>query len=131
MGYHISTDGAAPVEEEEAEEAPAFADLLAAADTGKGEKLFGKCKACHKLEEGGKGTGPSLYGVVGREVASVEGFGYSDALLGLGGAWGPEELNGYIENPKAYAPGNKMAFKGLSKPVDRANLIGFLQTVGN
>lgn len=130
MGYYIATGDDAPAEEEVVEEEPDFAELLAAADPAKGEKVFSKCKACHKLEEGANGTGPYLYGVVGRAVASVDGFGYSDVVTGLGGAWGTEELNAFIENPKGYAPGTKMSFKGISKATDRANLIAFLQTIG-
>ena len=65
-----------------------------------GERVFGKCKACHKLD-GTNGTGPHLNGVVGREIAAVDGFAYSDALAGMSGdQWTPENLNGFLENPK-------------------------------
>lgn len=130
-GYAI-----APVEEADvAEAAPevevTFEELYAAADADKGEKVFGKCKACHKVEEGANATGPTLYGVVNRPMASVDGFGYSDALLALqGGTWAPEEINAYITNPKEYAPGNKMTYAGLKKPEDRADLIAYLATIG-
>ena len=130
MGYYIATGDEAPVEEEEVEEGPSFEELLAAADVGKGEKVFSKCKACHKLEDGANGTGPHLYGIFDRAIASVDGFGYSDVVAGMGGTWGVDELNAFIENPKGYAPGTKMSFKGISKPADRANLIAFLQTIG-
>ncbi|SLN39716.1 Cytochrome c-552 [Pseudoruegeria aquimaris] len=113
----------------EAEEGPSFEELLAAADVGKGEKVFGKCKACHKLEDGANGTGPHLFGVVDRDIASVSGFGYSAALEGLEGAWTPEHLDGFLESPKNYAPGTKMSFAGLKKAEDRANLIAYLETV--
>lgn len=117
-------------EEEEVEEVP-FADILAAADIEKGKKTWSKCKACHKLEDGKNGTGPYLYGLVGRPIASIAGFGYSDALAGMGDkTWTTDELNAWLENPKAYAPGNKMSFKGLKKETDRANLIAYLQTIG-
>lgn len=115
----------------EAEEGPSFEELMASADAGKGEKGFSKCKACHKLEEGANGTGPTLYGVVGRAIASVAGFGYSDALTGLGGNWDPDRLNGFLESPKNYAPGTKMGFAGIKKAEDRANLIAYLATIGN
>ena len=78
--YTIETGEAAPAEA--AETGPAFADVLAAADVGAGEKVFGKCKACHKLD-GSNGTGPHLNGVVNRAKASVAGFGYSDALVAM------------------------------------------------
>lgn len=108
-----------------------FAELMIAADAAKGEKVFGKCKACHKLEEGANGTGPYLYGVVGRQIASVDGYNYDDALTSLsGGVWSPEELSHFLENPRGYAPGTKMTFSGLKKIDDRANLIAYLETFG-
>ncbi|MBT2130262.1 c-type cytochrome [Aliiroseovarius lamellibrachiae] len=128
-GYVLAVADGAHAEEEVVEAVP-FADLLAAADPAKGAKAWSKCKACHKLEEGANGTGPSLFGVVGRAVGAIDGFKYSDALTGLGGDWTPENLNHWLENPKAYAPGNKMTFKGLKKETDRANLIAYLQTIG-
>ena len=123
------------VDEEEAdsgdaEEVVAFADLLAAADIGKGEKVWGKCRSCHKLEDGVNGTGPHLYNIVGRQIAAVGGFGYSGALADMGGDWTTEELDAFLANPKEYAPGTKMSFAGLKKPEDRANLIAYLEGLG-
>ena len=88
--------------------------------------MFRKCQACHKLEDGANSTGPYLYGVVGRDIAAAAGFGYSDALNGMEGDWTPEALNGFLENPKSYAAGTSMAFAGLPKVEDRANLIAYL-----
>ncbi|MFA9231019.1 MAG: cytochrome c family protein [Microgenomates group bacterium] len=114
---------------ETAEEGPAFADVYAVADAAAGEKVFGKCKACHKVD-GSNGTGPHLNGVVNRNKGSVEGFGYSEAILALNTAvWSPENLNGFLENPKKYMPGTKMSFAGLGKPEDRANVIAYLATL--
>ncbi|NGM44845.1 cytochrome c family protein [Rhodobacter sp. SGA-6-6] len=102
------------------------AALLAAGDAAAGEKVFGKCKACHKMD-GTNGTGPHLDGVVNRAKASVEGFSYSEALKAMAAdAWTPENLFAFLESPKGYAPGTKMAFAGLPKPEDRANLIAYL-----
>lgn len=111
------------------EEAVDFTALLASADPAAGEKVFGKCKACHKLD-GTKGTGPHLNGVVDRAVASVPDFAYSDAMAAHGGAWDPETLQAFLTDPKGVVPGTKMAFAGLPKPEDRANLIAYLQTTG-
>ena len=108
-----------------------FAALVAAADLAAGEKLFRRCGACHKLEDGKNGAGPHLFGIVGRDIASVEGFAYSDALKGLEGEWTVEKLSGWIENPRAFAPGNRMGFPGLKDEADRANLIGYLQSAAN
>lgn len=104
-------------------------DMMAAADAEKGRKVFAKCKACHKVEEGVNGTGPSLYGIVGRAVATVDGFNYSGALTAAAEIWTPETLNGFLAAPKRYAPGTSMAFVGLRKPEDRANVISYLDGI--
>jgi cytochrome c len=127
-GYHIAVGGDDHAEEEEVEEV-SVADILAAGDAAKGAKVFAKCKACHKLEDGANGTGPYLTGIVGRDVGVATGFGYSDAILALEGAWTEEALYEFLANPKGYAPGNKMSFVGLKKETDRANLIAYLATV--
>jgi cytochrome c len=109
-----------------AEETVDLAAVLAAGDAAAGEKVFGKCKACHKLD-GTDGTGPHLNGVVNRPKASIAGFGYSDTLVGMAAeAWTPENLYAFLENPKGYAPGTKMSFAGLSKSEERANVIAYM-----
>lgn len=111
---------------------PSFAELFVAADAGKGERIFNKCKACHQIEEGANGAGPYLYGVVGRDVASADGFGYSGSLTAVVDVWTPQELSAFLENPAEYAPGTTMGFAGVSKMEDRANLIAYLdQTDGD
>jgi cytochrome c len=110
----------------DAEAAVDWAALVQGADTANGEKIFGKCKACHKLEEGKNGVGPTLWGVVGRDIASTADYSYSDALTGIDGNWGLEHLSNFIESPKSYAPGTKMSFSGLKKIEDRVNLIAYL-----
>ena len=128
QAYRIAVeDSGAGAEEEAVEEGPDFATLFAAADAGVGERAFGKCKSCHKLD-GTDGVGPHLNGVVGRAVASVEGFNYSDAMASHGGEWTPEELNAFVTNPKEHVPGTKMAFAGIRSGEERANLIAYLQT---
>ena len=126
-GYEIVVDEEPEVEANEP--AVDFAQLLIDADLGKGSKVFGKCKACHKVEDGAKGTGPHLYGIVDRTVSAVEGYGYSGALVAVADVWTVENLNGFLENPKSYAPGTKMGFAGLKKPQDRANVIAYLQSI--
>lgn len=124
QAYVIDTGEAAAAPAAAAAEVP-FADVYAAADAGAGEGLFRQCAACHKLD-GSDGTGPHLNGVVGRDIASIGGFAYSDALTGLEGSWTPEALAAFLENPKGYAPGTKMTYNGMRKVEDRANLIAYL-----
>ena len=110
-------------------EGPAFATVYAAADLFAGEKVFSKCKSCHKVD-GSKSTGPYLNGVVDRAKASVAGFAYSEVLKGMAAeTWTTENLNNFLTNPKAYAPGTKMTFAGLPKVEDRANVIAYLASL--
>lgn len=116
--------------EEVVEEQIDFPALLAQADVAAGEKDFGKCRACHKLD-GSDGQGPHLNGVVGRPVASISGFGYSPAMTEHAAAapeWTPEALQEFLTNPKGVVPGTKMVFAGLKDPQDRADLIAYLQS---
>jgi cytochrome c len=128
QAYSIDT-GAEEAPAESEEPAVDFATLLASADPAAGETVFRKCSACHKLD-GTDGVGPHLNGVVGRNHAAVPGFAYSEANIALSAEpWTPEAIDAFIENPKGYMPGTKMAFAGLPKAEDRANLIAYLATV--
>ena len=113
----------------EAQEDVDIAGLMAAADVAKGETVFKKCAACHKLD-GANAVGPHLDGVVGRPVGSVEGFSYSDPMAAHGGDWTPEELFAFLDDPKKAVPGTKMNFAGLPKEEDRANVIAYLEQHG-
>ncbi|NSX56534.1 c-type cytochrome [Parasulfitobacter algicola] len=128
QGYVIETG---TEEVEVVEDAIPFAEVYAAADAGAGERLWRACSACHKLEQGENGTGPYLYGVVGRDKGSVDGFGYSSTLAEMEGDWTPENLSGFIENPRGYAPGTAMVYRGMPKVEDRANLIAYIATFGS
>ncbi|QFT58700.1 Cytochrome c-552 [Sulfitobacter sp. THAF37] len=110
---------------DEPEEEIDFAALMEAADPGKGERVFRKCSACHKVD-GNDAVGPHLNGVVGRDIASVSGFSYSGGLSGKEGAWEPETLSAFLADPKGWAPGTTMGFAGLNNPEDRANVIAYL-----
>jgi cytochrome c len=112
----------------QADEDVDVAGLVAGADVVKGETVFKKCAACHKLD-GSNAVGPHLNGVVGRPVASAEGFSYSDAMTAHGGNWTPEEIFAFLASPKKDIPGTKMSFAGLPKPQDRADVIAYLETL--
>ncbi|SMH48137.1 cytochrome c family protein [Maritimibacter sp. HL-12] len=131
-GFNIGGDVDGEAEEEEEEVELAFADVYENADPSQGERVFGKCRACHKLEEGAHTTGPALYNIVGHEKAAMDGFEYSDALLAMSDeTWTPENLDAWLEDPRGYAPGNKMTFAGLKDIEERADLIAYLATIGN
>lgn len=108
--------------------APAFAE----GDATKGKKIFMQCQACHMVGDKAQNrTGPVLNGIVGREMASVEGYKYSPALKAKGDAgdiWDEAALTAYLENPRKYIPGNRMAYAGLKKPQDIADIIAYLET---
>lgn len=114
-----------------AEEEVDFASLMAGADIENGAKVFKKCSACHKVEQGVNTVGPYLLGVVGRKVDAAEGFSYSGALEKVAEVWTPENLNGFLASPKGYAPGTTMGFAGLKKIEDRADVIAYLDSLDN
>ena len=104
--------------------------LVASGDVGKGEKVSKKCKACHVFDEGGKNKlGPALWGIVGSDIASRDGFNYSGALSELEGNWTYEALDQFLAAPKSYVPGTKMVFAGVKKDQDRADLLAYLRTL--
>jgi cytochrome c2 len=108
---------------------PDIAALLATGDAGHGADVAKKCAICHNFDKGGPNMiGPNLYGVLGRKVASHEGYEYSDALKSKGGAWDYAMIDHMIENPNAFAPGTKMAlFPGLPDAKERASVMLFLR----
>ncbi|MBL4751650.1 MAG: cytochrome c family protein [Amylibacter sp.] len=126
-GYKIEVATAEATEE--VAEGPSFNDLLASADVAKGKKVFSKCKACHKTDDGANSTGPYLFGIVDRPIGKVAGFSYSSGMSGIGGNWDVATLNKFITKPKDFISDTKMSFSGLKKETDRANLISYLMTI--
>ena len=105
---------------------------MAAADASLGEKVFKKCSVCHTINKGGANKiGPNLWDVVGAKTAKHSNFAYSTAMQKRGEEgkkWDYEELYRYLYAPKKYVPGTKMAFAGIKKDSDRANLIAYLRS---
>ena len=107
-------------------------DLLAKADAKKGEADAKACLACHSFDKGGPvKVGPPLYGVVGRNVASIPGYAYSDSIKAIGGDWTYDELFKWLTNPKMLASGTKMSFAGESDAHRRADILAYLQTLSD
>ena len=114
----------------EAPAAMSMAEMMATADADKGAVVMKKCAQCHTWDKGGANKiGPNLYGILGRQMASVDGFAYSPAMLAKAeevGAWTYEAMNAFLTKPKAYMKGTKMVFPGLKKDSQRANLLMYL-----
>ena len=109
------------------------ANALAAGDAARGEQVFKQqCKICHALGPGAKaGVGPEQNNLIGSKAGSRPGFNYSPAMKEAGEkglVWTEENVDKYLENPKALVPGTKMIFPGLKKPEDRADVIAYLKT---
>ncbi len=128
-----ATETATPAATAETAAAPAatatpvtYASLTG--DAAKGEKVFLQCKACHMAEEGKNGVGPSLHAIVGRKAGQIAGFSYSAANKDSGIVWTEDKMFEYLEAPQKVVPGTKMAFAGLKKPQDRADVIAYLKT---
>lgn len=130
--YPVTIPDASEVEV--VEEAPDVAEpilpLLASADIGAGERVARACAACHSFDEGGANkVGPNLWNIVGAPIAAKDGFRYSNALSGLGGVWSFDALNEWLYNPRGFASGTSMSYRGVKDTDDRANLVAYLRSL--
>ena len=112
--------------------APAATEVAAApaatGDAKAGKKVFKKCKACHVADKPKNKVGPHLVNVMGRAVASVEGFKYSKPMAALGGDWTVERMTEFLRKPRKFVKGTKMSFGGLRKDADIENVIAYLRS---
>ena len=106
--------------------------LLASATTDRGQSSAKVCLACHTFEKGGPNkVGPNLYGVLGRPKAGHPGFNYSAAMKNMKGEWTIDDLNKFLASPKGMVPGTNMAFAGVSRASQRADLIVYLNSLAD
>ena len=130
QAYIIEVEGM-DVETDAVAEEVDFDIVMASASAADGETLWRNCRACHALESGVHGTGPALYNVVDRPVQFYDDFNYSGALAAATDVWDHDSLNAFLENPRGYAPGTSMGYNGMRSVTDRANLIAYLETIGD
>jgi cytochrome c2 len=100
---------------------------LAEGDAVNGAKVFRKCKACHGFDPAKRKMGPHLKNIVGREVAAVEGYKYSKAFQASDIVWDVENLTAYLQAPRKFMKGTKMAFAGLRKPQDIEDVLAYME----
>ena len=106
--------------------------LFASVSLSDGEKIFKKCAAGHSIAKGGANKiGPALYNVIGRQAGSLPDYKYSKGMIAYAKKWTAQEMDGFLENPKGWVKGTKMAYAGLKKPEERAALILFLNKNGD
>lgn len=105
------------------------APSLAEGDIAKGKKVFNKCKACHVADTEKNKIGPHLVGMFGRKAGSLEKFKYSNAMKNSGVVWTAETLDEYLKKPRTFIKGTRMAFAGIRKDEERADLIAYLKSV--
>ena len=127
--YHVAVeDTTATAPTEEAEEP--IAVRLASANVEAGAASAKKCAACHTFDAGNENKiGPGLYDVYGRPGGTHPGFSYSEAMAAHNVPWDAEQLDHFLKSPKTYIPGTKMAFAGISKPNERADVIAYLHSL--
>ncbi len=109
--------------------------LLTAADAAAGEQVAVKCQQCHTFTPGGEALqGPNLYGVMGRDVASVAGFSYSsgeNGLEGVEGVWDYQKMDEFLARPRGFASNTAMNFVGLRRETERADIMAYMRTLTN
>lgn len=99
-----------------------------AQNAAEGEKRFIVCKACHTVEANGRhGIGPNLHGVFGAKAGLKEGFAFSPQLKNSNIVWDDASIAKYIENPRTFIPGNKMAFPGVKQEQQVKDIIAYLK----
>ncbi|MFT3726551.1 MAG: cytochrome c family protein [Terricaulis sp.] len=122
-----ATTASAPSTAEMQAKVAALAAPYNAASYENGRSVFAQCRACHTINAGGINmVGPNLHGVIGRRIASVEGYNYSPALKAQSFTWDADHLEKWLEGPMTDIPGTRMSFPGVHNDNDRRDVIAFL-----
>ena len=90
---------------------------------------FAQCKACHSVEPGKNGIGPTLAGIWGDRAGVVPGFEFSEPMKTSGLTWNQANLDRYLTDPRGVVPGTKMAFGGVKDAAARQAIINYLKTL--
>ncbi|MFZ5671144.1 MAG: c-type cytochrome [Pseudomonadota bacterium] len=118
-----------------AELPPDWGTVIPAANIETGKAVAAKCASCHTFDAGGaNGTGPNLYGALGKKPGTHPGFGYSAGMTEFAGAhpvWSWDEMDAFLKAPQKHVPGTKMTFVGLKKQEDRVAMIAYLYSLGS
>lgn len=127
LALALSACGSPPEDKAADTVAPVAAETVA--DAGAKPAAFGQCAACHAVEPGKHGVGPSLAGVYGTKSGELAGYAFSDAMKSANLTWDDKTLDAYLTNPMKMVPGTKMTFAGLADPAKRKEVIEYMKTL--
>lgn len=96
-------------------------------DAQKGKQVFSQCQACHSLEAGKNGVGPSLHDIIGKKAGNVPGHNFSGAMKNSNVVWNEQTLTEFLSDPQKFIPGNKMPFTGIKDKTQLHNLVAYLE----
>lgn len=129
LALALAACGSPSEEKKTTDSDPIATETAAAADPGAKPAAFAQCAACHSVEPGKNGVGPSLAGVFGSKAGSVAGYGYTPANKNSGLTWDEATLDTYLTAPMKTVPGTKMSFGGMSDPAQRKAIIEYMKTL--
>jgi cytochrome c len=125
----LSACGSPPEDKASDTGAATTTEAAVAPETGGKPAAFGQCAACHAVEPGKHGVGPSLAGVYGTRSGELAGYAFSDAMKAAKLTWDDKTLDEYLTNPMKLVPGTKMTFAGMGDPAKRKEVIEYMKTL--
>jgi cytochrome c len=125
LALALAACGSPPAEEG----SDAASSAPAAAPSDARPAAFAQCAACHSVEPGKHGLGPSLAGVHGAKSGAATGFAYSPAMQGANLTWDDATLDEFLTAPMKKVPGTKMSYAGMADAARRKELIAYLKTL--